>query len=260
MADNHLMRALLTLPPIPESASRVLALPEQPPKRQHTGDPEIDAVLWLQEVVQTGSPVLVAKALESAKLIKTPMKVLGERYAKILQGQGAHGLQVMFATIRFGELESQAKRAIEKAKRKHEALARFGSIDALFAKTPAEAATKKALRGIKRNKKWDSYDQDDAALRFRARPDLAPHTLADCIHAQRYADELYSLRSASADAGDHWPAFQAYDDYAFHSMATIPPRSRDEALQAFDFLIADDALGRTGAKDVLRNLIAGDRA
>ena len=83
LQDNQQLRALLSLPPIQTNASTALAVPEMPPREVVTGDQEIDAVLWLQKVVATGNRGLIDKALEAAKQIKTPMKDLGERYAKM---------------------------------------------------------------------------------------------------------------------------------------------------------------------------------
>lgn len=256
--DNAAMRALLTLPPISESASRGLAVPEEPPKREHTGDPEVDAVLWLREVIKTGNEALINKAMESAKLIKTPLKVLGDRYARLISQKTGSPMHGALASIGFEDLQSLAKSSIEKARRRHEALSRFGTDKALFAITAAGTLAKKALRGLK-PKNMGFYDMMEVSPRMRVRPELAPATLDDCLYAQAYWDELYSLRNAFS-IGDAWHEEQAHDDFAFAEMAHIQPRSGAEALRVLDYMIEHDYMDRTETEAILRNLIAGGRS
>ena len=162
-------------------------------------------------------------------------------------------------TFGFANLESLAKSALEKQARKDEAISRFGSIDGLFALTPAEAACKTALKGLRKNKDalW-GYDHAKADARFLKHPALVPSTLADCLHAQAYEHTLYWLRSASVDmAGDHWPEFQEHVDFCFRQLAQIAPRNKAEALAVFEYLEEHDVTGRTEGPAIIRNLIAG---
>lgn len=263
LIDNPAFRALFTLPPVRVSASTALVVPEMPPQEIVTGDREVDAVLWLQAVVKTGNPDLIAKALQARRFIKTPMKVLGDRYAEyVMRQSNGDTMGAAFASMGFGELERKAAAATERATRRHEALARFGSVDALFEKTPAEQACERALRGAKKFK-WGSKDafngfnSTDAAQRFAKYIELTPHTLSDCLHALAYAHEIYDLRAASEpNSGEHWPAFQEHSDFTFACMASIAPRSKDEALRVLDYL-DEDRMARTESPAILRNLIAG---
>lgn len=252
--NNAALRALFTLPPIKESASTALAVPEMPKETVTTGDREVDAVLWLQAVVQTGHQAYIDKALEAVKLIKTPMKTLANRYSVYLRESGAHMLQVAFATIGFGELESKAEAAIEKAQRRHEALARFGTEDALFADTPAEKACKKALRGVKRGK--NGYYDQAAYERFNKRPELTPHTIDDCIHVRTYGCELSRIRSAVGDVGDGLAEAYAHESYCLYMLSQIAPRNEAEALSAFDHLIDCDSMDSAEAPAILSHLIS----
>jgi hypothetical protein len=258
---NAAFRALFSLPPIRESFSTGLMIPAMPPQKAVTGDDEVDAMLWLQAVVDTGNQALIDKALEAAKRIKTPMNTLADRYAAHILGSGGHTMQAVFATMGFGELEARAKGAIAKEARRHEALSRFGAADALFADVPAEAACKEALDGMEAlQAKHYRFDEEQATERFSARPALAPATLEDCLYAMNFWDALYRLRSAAGDIGDPDSAGQAHDDYAFASLARIPPRTTVEAIVVLDYLTDKDAMDRAETNDILRNLIRGPRA
>ena len=262
MQDNQALRALFTLPPIPASTSTALTAPETPAPKTVTGDRELDAVLWLRDCIKTGHAALIAQALEAFKKIKTPATELEDRYCEYLRvSSGGNLFAVVFGGMGFANLEELASSSSEKLAKRHDAVARFGSVDNLFKDTPAEAACKKALRGLKRPKNqygWHEYDSGQADARFAKHADLMPHTLADCIHAMEYSNTLYRLRQACADnAGDHWPAFQEHDDYCFRSLAWIAPLSKDEALAVFDFLEREEAEDRKETPSILRNLISG---
>lgn len=82
--DNDQHRALFTLPPIKASAETLLSVPELPLQQAVTGNRDLDALLWLRDVISTGQPGPIATALEAAKKIKTPRKQLEERYRAYL--------------------------------------------------------------------------------------------------------------------------------------------------------------------------------
>lgn len=262
MQDNQALRALFSLPPIQASTSTALTLPETPAPKVVTGDRELDAVLWLRECIKTGHAALIAQALEAFKKIKTPAKVLEDRYCDHLRlSSGGNPFAVIFGGMGFADLEELASSSSGKLAKRHDAVARFGSIDNLFNETPAEAACKKALNGLKRPKTkygWHEYDADKADARFAKYAELLPHTLADCIHAMEFSNTLYRLRQACADnAGDHWPAFQEHDDFCFRSLARIAPQSKEEALAVLEYLEREEAEDRVEVPAILRNLISG---
>ena len=73
--DNMAARAFFTLPPLAlVSTTAVTAPAVLPEQRAVTGDADVDAVLWLREVVATGDGDLIAKALQAAQRIQTPAK------------------------------------------------------------------------------------------------------------------------------------------------------------------------------------------
>lgn len=257
MQDNQAFRALFTLPPIQSSASTSLVVPETPAPKNETGDRELDAVLWLRDCIKTAHPALIEKALSAFKKIKTPAKDLEKRYCDYLvRASGGNTMAAVFGGFDFANLEGLARETVKKKARKDEALARFGTVEALFEMTPAETLCKKAMRGLKRDKDWGEYDAEEAAARFAKRPELVPHTLADCLYEQEYWDTIYWLRNDfSIYTSDADPAGRAHDDYCFAMLAKIPPRSKEEALQVYQHLEDKDELDRNETPDILRNLI-----
>lgn len=252
--DNQALRTLFALPPVRESHDTAITVPTIPQQRIVTGDREIDAVLWLHQVVETGNPALIEKATEAIKRISTPMKQIETRYSNLLkQHPDTHVFTLLLATMNFGDLDFRAKRAIERATSKHEALSRFGSIDQLFAYTPAETACVAALDGVKRGKSW-FYDEKKAAKKFGLVHTLVPATISDCLHVQGYWKSLYQLRNA-VESHDAAPQAYAHETYAFELMAVIPPANGGEALAAFDHIEAEERLENSASPRILRNLV-----
>jgi len=258
MQDNQALRSLFTLPPVQTSSSTALAVPEMPSPKVVTGDREVDAVLWLQECIRTGHEALIAKALEAAKKITTPMEELSLRYGQYLARQKG-AFAAALGSMSFGELERQASSAIDKKNKKHEALSRFGSIEALFADTPAEATCKQALHRAKRGPgklPWNQYDHEHAAKCFLKSPALAPATLSDCLYALGYWRALYWQRDPF-DCGDSGPAAQEHDNFCFARLAVLAPRGKEEALTVLEYLEEHEGADREEGPAILRNLIAG---
>lgn len=258
MQDNHAFRALFSLPPIQTSGSTALTVPEMPAPKVITGDRELDAVLWLRDCIETAHPALIDKALEAFKKLKTPANELEKRYtAHVARESNGHFAAVMM-TFGFCDLEKLAKSTLTTKNRAEEAIARFGSVEAVFKDTAPEAACKKALRGLKRSRAWDDYDAEEAKIRFAALLNLAPATLSDCLHAIAYWDHLYRLRAALNDGlGDGAPAGDAHERFCFSMLATLAPRTREESLAVFEHLQSAERMGWGETPSILRNLIAG---
>jgi len=259
--DNAAFRALFSLPPIQPATTTELAVPVIPSEPEHvTGDFEVDAVLWLQGMVRTGDQALIGRALEAGRRITTPLNELQKRYERHIMRTGGHAFQAMFAAWNFGDLNRIAKTATAKAQRRHEALSRFGSMEALYACTPAETACMTALDGLKPDDGHIGIAVDRAAPRFAAHPALAPATLSDCLVEFDYWSALYSLRAAFEGCfGDSDPAGGTHEDYTFAALARIPPRDTAEAMAVLDHLLESDRMDRAEVPAILRNLIAGPR-
>lgn len=257
MSDNQAMRDLFTLPPIVASNSTALMAPIMPIQRNITGDKEVDAVLWLQEVIKTGSQPLIEKALKAAKQIKTPMKELGDRYADhIRRNQPGNLFAVLFATMNFGDLERQAEAAVSKAALKHEALSRFGSEEALFKEHPAERQCRLALKGMKPGE-LGFIDDKEAKKGFDKRPALIPYTIDDCLHVIGFWSHFYALRGALCQSYyESTRESYAHENYAFFMLGEVPVSSEKEALAAFDHIQQDDKEGWAETASIYRHLIS----
>lgn len=255
MRNNRAFRAIFTLPPLRASRATALTVATMPESKSVTGDREVDAMLWLQQVVNTGDAVLIEHTLRAAKKLKSSPEDLRRRYQDILhsQSQGS-AIVVALQTMNFGNLEAQAKNATERLKKEHEALSRFGSVDALFDNTAAEAACVDALSGLdKEDGSLLVYDEKKVDARFARKAELVPATIADCLHGMKFWKTLYRLR-APFGCGDPAPEGSAHDDFLFRQLAFITPRSKVEALAALDCVESQD-FDRTEAPAILRNLV-----
>jgi len=254
--NNEALRRLMTLPEPREGAGRSLAVPEVPELKGVTGNIEIDSVIQLREFIRTGDPVLIAKSLDAVKRIKTPLKELENAYGDwLLRNHPGGVLAAAFGSIGFADLDGLAKSALERAQRKADALARFGSVDDVFAATPAEQFCLDALHGLEREAGSLWIDADKAGVRFRGHPELLPHTLDDCLWELRYWSSLYWLRCAFEGSGDDLDEVNARRAFLFSELATIRPRSRNEAVAVLRYLAEEDAMDRFGVDDILHNLI-----
>lgn len=256
--DNKALRELCTLPEPRPSSCTALAVPDLPRQQVVTGDQELDAVLWLRQVIGTGQAALISKAMEAAKRIKTPLKTLEKRYLDHLTARNpGNPMAVAFGSFGFADLDALAKRSTETATRRHDALARFATEDALFANTPAEAFCIETLKGLKSaQKRFGQLDPKQVGKRFEARPDLMPRTLADCLFELAYWDELYRLRHAvDSNAGDAAPEVNARETWCFSQLARIRPKTKAEAVSVFRYLADNDRMQDTGTDGILLNLI-----
>lgn len=251
--DNAQQRALFSLPPIRESTETLPCVPELPPQQAITGDAEVDALLWLREVINTGQAALIERSLEAAKKIKTPLDVLAKRYRDHLTATQPGNLFAALMTFNLEDLEALAKSATERERRRIEGAARFG--DALLADTEAEAFCIEALRGLEADR-MGFFDKDAAAERFKARPDLLPHTLADCLWELDYWHQLWRLRNAvDTYASDGPPEGNAREWFVFGLLALIRPRDKAEALAVLRYLIDHQRKDQSETDAILANLI-----
>ena len=252
--DNDQHRTLFTLPPIKASQETLPSVPELPPQQRVTGDKEVDAVLWLRSIINTGQAALIERAMEAAKKIKTPRDVLEKRYRAHLAATNLDNLFAALSSFGFADLESLSHRAINEQRQRLEGVARFGS--ALMDDTDAEAFCIEALRGMKTTKGEIFLDKKEAAARFNARPDLMPHTLADCLYELDYWHQLYRLRNAADHYSSDGPQeATARDWFVFGLLAEIRPRDKTEALAVFRYLVASDRGDMEEGEAIMLNLI-----
>ena len=252
--DNDQHRVLFTLPPIKVSSETLPSVPELPPQEVVTGDKEVDAVLWLRSIINTGQAALIQRAMEAAKRIKTPLDLLEKRYRDHLTTTSPGNLFAALSSFGFADLESLSVRAIDQHRLRLEGGARLG--DALLADTEAESFCIDALRGLEATGQLGDFDKGQVAARFNAHPDLLPHTLTDCLYELDYWDQLYRLRNAvDRDASDGPVESTARDWFVFGLLAEIRPRDKAEALAVFRYLIASERDDMAEAEAILCNLI-----
>lgn len=251
LSDNPRHRLMFTLPAIKHSASTQLEAFVMPPQREVTGDKEIDAVLWLREVIATGDPLAIDTALQAAANIKTPLAEIEKRYANHLRKNGGGNMFAAFKSIGFADIEDHVKRSKTTALRKAEAAARFGDDPDIM--TEAERWAIRVLDGV--DVGLMNKSQAEIADRFKQHPELMPHTLADCLHELNFWNDLYWLKMA-ADAGE--PAQETYERgyFVFDLMAEIRPRSRDEATAVLQYIIDNERKDDCSADAVLFNLVS----
>ena len=176
--NNEDLRAFFRLPEIVASACTALQPPVAPPQPVAvTGDKDLDAVLWLRQVVQTGDTALIDKAMQAAERIKTKPDELEKRYGDFLMRQtGGNTMRAVFGSIGFANLKGLAESTLDKQARKREALARFGSDQAVFATLPQEQFCMDALALVPQDTKgWHDFDQEQGNAAFAQQTELVPH-------------------------------------------------------------------------------------
>ena len=257
--DNTAARAFFALPPLAQpSTSAVTAPAALPQQRNVTGDVDIDAMLWLREVIQTGDTTLIDTAIEAAKRVKTPVKELENRYGDyLLRANGGNTMQAVFGSIDFGNLAGLAKNVLDRQARCREAVARFGSEAAVFDDTEPELFCIQALAKVKREGRFGDYPLKPTCAAFEAHTDKRPHTLSDCLVELAFWDALYHLRSAWKNSGDDLPQVSARRDYLHRCMGVLRCKGKDEAKAVLRYLAGpgQDAMDEEATDLVLQNLI-----
>ncbi|EIY2511830.1 hypothetical protein OE494_30370 [Pseudomonas aeruginosa] len=233
--NNTRHNTLFSLPPIAISASTAPAAQELPPQQVVTGDKEVDAVLWLREVIATGQPGPIATALEAAKKIKTPLTEIAKRYGQHLAYETGSPFAAALGSFGFDDLDGLAKGSIEREKLRAEARGRFPG-DSIWQNTPAEEFCLVALNRCKGFRDYLDYDREAVSKRFRKHADMMPATLADCTLELDYWRRLDKLRHASGNWGDGLHKAIARQWFVEELLAEIPPRSYEEARQVLDWV------------------------
>lgn len=249
--DNLKHRELFTLPPIQQSQSTGIAAAVMPLQQTVTGDLELDAVLWLREVIDTGNTAYIDKALEAARNIKTPLKDLETRYMRhVLQATG-NQTKALFGSMGFANLEAHAKSAKRKAILISEAVARFGTDD--WFETEADHFCADALKGLKPRNIF--LDEAECAARFRQQTDLMPHTLDDCLYELAYWDNLYRLRNALCECESPQES-ESREQFIYQMLGQIRPRNKTEAKAVLSYLIYRERKDDKDFDAIVENLLS----
>lgn len=257
--DNTAARAFFALPLLVQASTTAVATPAAlPVQRNVTGDTDIDAMLWLREVIQTGDSALIATAIEAAKRVKTPVKELERRYGDyLLRASGGNTMQAVFRSMGFGDLQGLAKGVLDRQARCREAVARFGSEAAVFTDTAPELFCIQVLAKLKPKGMFRSYPLQPTCAAFEAHTDKRPHTLSDCLAELAFWDALYHLRRAWPNSGDDLPQVSARRDYLHRCMGVLRCKGREEAKGVLRYLAGpgQDAMDEEATDLMLQNLI-----
>lgn len=256
--DNPKLREFFRLPDPVASHCTALQPPVAPPQPVAvTGDDDLDAVLWLRQVVQTGDAGLIDKAMQAAKRIQTPEKELEKRYGDyLMRASNGNVMQAVFGSIGFANIKGLASTTLDKQARQREALARFGSVDGVFAILPQEQFCMDALALVPKQKGIWPFDTALTNAAFATQADMAPHTLSDCLYELEFWGGLYHLRDGwGTGCGDGSAEVNAREDYLFHCMGQIRPKTRQEAKAVLRYLADHERMDRTGVDAILDNLI-----
>lgn len=250
--DNPRHLAMFTLPPLQSSGETLPAVQELPPQQVVTGDREVDALLWLRQVIKSGDPARIEQAREAAGRVTTPPDELEKRYGNWLVARGGN-IMAGLGSIGFADLDGLAEKSITRRAREAEAIGRFG--DTLWNDTQAEAFCLEALHGLELVK--CEYPPALVAERFKALPELMPHTLSDCLHELAYWEDLYHLRRACDTSGYYESSMETWarEAFVFGLLAELRPRSREEARATLRYLMGSERKGWPEADRIFDNLI-----
>lgn len=240
---------------IPASLCREIAVPMAPEKI--TGIPEIDAVLNLRRLIETGSETAISQALElGAALVasKDKQKEIERRYMQHLQATGGNAFIVALSSLGFADLPGLVSVVRRKRAAMAESLRYFADINAAIATQPAEQRMIDILADVGRDGKYGDWSDEAMDRAFRRHPDIIPPSLTAVMAEVAFWARLYELRRPFFDCYDELPEVQARGTWLYSLLATIPPRSRAEALAVVDWLESRD-LGHTLEHAIMRNLI-----
>ena len=251
LSDNLKHRAFFSLPPIQYSSNTGLVIVDIPPQNAVTGDVEVDAMLWLREMIKTGKPEFIEKALLAAKKIKTPAKQLEDSYSKWLRKNNTGNFLAGLGAMDFADLGKLADKTIKNKLLEAELKARLGD-DAECVLTEPEQWCFDAVGGL-----GALYDdlRNKAEAQFYAYPEHLPHTLLDCVHELQYWNNLYLMRNAISSHDD--PAASIREQFIQRLLAKIRPRSPSESKAVLKYLIETDTLNQSwfDADEILENLL-----
>lgn len=239
-ASNPEHQRLFTIPTPLCSHERALTVPELPEQQAITGDPEIDACLWLAKVCKTArDPGVLDKVLVAAQRITTPAKEIEQRYVDWLKQQpGIHSMQVAFASIGMANIEEKVAKARERIVVYNEGAAIFGSYRHALMPTPPEQMIERTVGELPdgADDLFYRWTQEQRAELFAR--SVNPTTLTEAAAELHYWRWLHNIRwkMQQAEAPDEYcpdapPEISARRDWVEGLLCELPTQSPAEALQ-----------------------------
>lgn len=258
--DNHKLREFFKLPDIALSANTELQPMVSPPTPTViTGDDELDAVLWLRQVVKTGDTSLIEKAIKASERIKSSEDQLEKKYGNYLMTlPNSNTMMSAFGSIGFANIKGLAATTLSNKEKQRESLSRYGSKDVLFSTLEQETFCIEALSGLPKidGDYFTNYrEQSKLTVEvFSSITEMAPNTLSDCMYELEYWQKLYRLRSCW-ESYDHLEQVNQREDFLFHCMTFLRPKTREEGVAVFHYLADNDSMNRESTDAILNNLI-----
>lgn len=221
---------------IPVSTSKALAVHKPLPERTNrTGDPELDAYLWLMDLCRTTTdPADLDRAEEAARRVKASPAQLAARYQNLLLKAKKDPLSVATAAFSIRPIGDVVQAARERLSVTNDGLSIFGSFERAMMATPAEQMLERTAdaRGVVDAWKWP---QSRLAKAFAK--SVNPSTLSDAVFELKYWQWLREVRGAMAatDGRDRGEDFLlgARESWVTGLLGERPPTDRAEARYIF---------------------------
>ncbi|MBD2812274.1 helix-turn-helix domain-containing protein [Xenorhabdus sp. Vera] len=261
MTDNAVHKTLFTLPE-PGHSTAIATVKPLPVQRKITGNKQVDAYLWVLEVIKTNEPAHLDAAEAALKKLKITPKAAQQKYADYLMKSGAHAFQIAFGTMSMDNPQGYIDRAKEQIKDAAKVRATFASYEAALELTEPEKLMlvgelaeiyepfhywneEEHAEGCMHGDRINEVDELRKAIAKGFAEQLPePYTLSDVVREFLYWDWLYQMRSVAAkelDPGGFGDGERYYiydrEEYLEEKLATLQAVNRQEAIDVCKWVL-----------------------
>ncbi|MBI6548439.1 helix-turn-helix domain-containing protein [Xenorhabdus lircayensis] len=280
MTDNTVHKTLFTLPE-PGHSTAIATVKPLPVQRKITGNKQVDAYLWVLEVIKTNEPAHLDAAEEALKKLKITPKAAQQKYADYLMKSGAHPFQIAFGTLSMDNPQGYIDRAKEQIQDAAKVRGIFARYEAALELTEPEKLMlsgelaeiyepfhywneEEHAEGCMRGDRINEVDElRKAAAKGFAEHLPEPHTLSDVVREFLYWDWLYQMRRVATkelDPGGFGDdeRYHIYDreEYLEEKLATIPAVNRQEATDVCKWVLEEERFHDRAVTDrIILNLV-----
>lgn len=285
--DNMVARAFFQLPKPTASAGTNVGLPPAMPAQEVvTGDREVDAMLWLNAMVDTEHPPYIEQALHAhdALMAKVDAKDMERRYTQHLVQAGRNEIEIMFSSLGVAGLKNRASSAYASRRIKMEAaeLGFVGEVEtvpgnwAIYALREIQVENQAIWAAVQPDKDGtktlagkatfgghtkEEADRLDSIFRSDEHAHLVPSTLSDCLHELCFWNELYTIVS-EVERGQYGGELRQEQDWrrswVESLLPVIKPVSKSEALMVHEWIQDESNISLPGLDlmaPITRNLL-----
>ncbi|CDG20566.1 Fels-1 prophage protein [Xenorhabdus poinarii G6] len=263
MMDNAAHKTLFTIPERSYSTA-VATVKPLPVQRKITGNKQVDAYLWVLEVIRTNEPAHLEAAESALKKLKITPKEAQKKYSDYLMKSGAHAFQVAFGTMSMDNPQGYINRAKAQISEAAKVRGIFGSYEQALEDCEAERLIKSSHHYISDPCfGWTEEEKQRGAIsgsRVFEVDDLRrergcgftdvlpePHTLSDVVRELQYWDWLYHVRdSAAKELGwkygypQHDDAVYDRENYLEKQLTLIQAVNRQEAIDVCKWILDEE--------------------